>query len=137
MSDNATTEIRPDIAGHRRAADLLEAHPDLASVVVYKDGTLHWSLYGWDCPDGVPAMVAAIRRAVGGKWTKREAQGYGEPEMIFEREGYSIRVKREAVCVRRVVRTETITKPAISLPERTETVEVIEWDCEPVLGASA
>ena len=83
-------------------------------------------------------MVAAIRRAVGGKWDKREAQGVSWPEMVFEREGYSITVKREAVCTRRVVGTETVTLPAVEAqPERTVEREIVEWDCEPVLAVDA
>lgn len=118
------------IAGLRRAADLMEAHPGIPAPIVVGDGLICWHLYRWDCPDGVPQMVAAIRRAVGGKWDRREAGSY-DAEMVFEREGYSITVKREAVCTRRVVGTETITEPA--LPERTETVEIVEWDCDPIL----
>jgi len=124
------------IAGFRRAAELLELHPEIAKPYVTDDGELRWHLYAWECPNGVPAMVAKIRRAVRGKWTKRETNPYyGEPEMIFERKGYSITVKREAVCTRRVVGTETVTLPAVkALPERTEVREVVEWDCEPVLA---
>lgn len=130
----STTDRSALVAGHRRAADFIETHPDLTAPAVYHDGSFHWSLYSYHCPQGVPAMVAAIRRAVGGKWAKSEEDGYGGPEMLFKREGYTIRVKREAVCVRRVVGTETVTKPAVSLPERTETVEVVEWDCAPLLS---
>lgn len=127
------------VAGFRRAADLIEQHPDLAKPAVSDDGHLMWWLYSFDCPEGVPAMVAAIRRAVGGKWDKREAQGLSEPEMVFEREGYVITVKRDAVCTRKVVGTETVTLPAVeALPERTVEREIVEWDCEPVLaGAEA
>ena len=131
-------DITAVVAGFRRAADLLEKNPDIAVPVVTSKGDLFWSLWTFECPDGVPAMVAAIRRAVGGKWDKREAMGISEPEMIFEREGYSITVKREAVCTRRVVDTETITLPAVEAqPERTIEREVVEWDCSPVLAAEA
>jgi plasmid stabilization system protein ParE len=124
------------IAGFRRAADLIEAHPELARPAVLADGDLRWWLYSYECPDGVPAMVAAIRRAVGGKWDKAETPGIGEPEMTFSRKGYAITVKREAVCVRRVVGTETVTLPAVeAAPERTVDREIVEWDCEPILTA--
>lgn len=128
------SDITAVIAGHRRVADLLEANPDLPPPFVYGDGVIVWDLYGFECPDGVPAMVAKIRRIVGGRWGKREAVGISSPEMVFEREGYRITTKRDAVCVRRVVGTEVVTKPAVSLPERTETVEIVEWDCEPILA---
>jgi len=123
------------VAGYRRVADLMEARPEIDHPFVTTNGDLVWHLYSWSCPEGVPAMVAAIRRAVGGKWTKRESPGLSEPEMHFERAGYRITVKRGAVCTRRVVGTETVVKPAVSLPERTETIEIVEWDCEPVLAA--
>lgn len=124
------------VAGFRRAADLIEAHPGFVPPSVLNDGDLRWWLYSYECPEGVPAMVAAIRRAVGGKWNKAETPGIGEPEMTFSREGYAITVKREAVCVRRVVGTETVTLPAVeAAPERTVDREVVEWDCEPILTA--
>jgi len=125
------------VAAFRRAADLIERNPEVPAPAVGSDGRLMWWLYSWECPDGVPAMVAAIRRAVGGKWDKREtATMSGDDEMVFEREGYMVTVKRESVCVRRVVGTETVTLPAVDAqPERTVEREVIEWDCEPVLTA--
>lgn len=131
-------DIPAIITAHRRVADLLEQNPDIVPPHVYSDGKIVWSLYPFECPDGVPAMVAKIRRVVGGKWDKSESKSItGADQMDFERDGYSITVRRDTVCVRRVVGTETVTKPAISLPERTETVEIVEWDCEPILEASA
>lgn len=64
--------------------------------------------------------------------------GAGE-NLIFERDGYSITIAREKVCIRRVVGTETVEHPAVEAREAwTEEREVVEWDCEPVLaGASA
>jgi hypothetical protein len=105
------TETSVIVAAHRAVADLLEQHPDLARPHVYGDGVVVWRLYSFECPDGVPAMVAAIRRAVGGTWDKREETDYLGDHMIFERDGYRV-----------------------STPERTETREVIEWDCQPILG---
>lgn len=126
------------IDAHRHVASLLEDHSDLPAPFVASNGLIWWTLYSWECPDGVSAMVALIRRTIGGKWDKREESNYGgEPDMVFEHPGYQIKVKREAVCVRRVVGTETITKPAVSLPERTETVEIVEWDCEPLLAGES
>lgn len=134
------TDTAKVVAAFRTAADLLEQHSDIATPVVASDGRIFWNLWPFECPDGVPAMVAAIRRAVGGKWDKREQEGIygGESEMVFEREGYRIVVKRESVCTRRVVGTETVTLPAVEAqPERTVERDVVEWDCAPVLGAEA
>lgn len=132
MTENQTAVV----AAFRTAADLIEAHPEVPAPGVTSEGQLMWWLYGWECPDGVPAMVAAIRRAVGGKWTKSQQESYGgDAEMVYNREGYRITVKREAVCVRRVVGTETVTLPAVEAkPERTVEREVIEWDCAPVIA---
>lgn len=127
------------IAAHRHVAELLETHDDIPVPHVGSNGTIWWTLYSWDCPDGVPAMVALIRRTIGGKWDKSEYEPPygGEAEMLFTRPGYEIKVKRAAVCTRRVVGTETVTKPAVSLPERTETTEIVEWDCSPVLAGES
>lgn len=125
------------IAAHRHVASLLETHPDLPMPFVRSNGTIWWTLYSWDCPDGEAAMVALIRRTIGGRWDKREQNTYGSDEMVFSRPGYEIKVKREAVCTRRVVDTKTVVKPAINLPERTETVEIVEWDCAPILEAAS
>ena len=128
------TDIKAVVAAYRRVADLLEAHPDIAQPSICSDGSIFWSLWSFECPDGVPAMVAKIRRIVGGKWDKSEQEGITSPEMVFSRDGYSITVRRDSVCTRRVVGTTTITKEAINLPERTETIEIVEWDCSPVLA---
>ena len=58
----------------------------------------------------------------------------------LEQEGLklTIAVKRDAVCTRRVVGTETVTLPAVEAQaERTEEREVIEWDCEPLLSKAS
>lgn len=139
----AAEERQALIAAHRLAADLIEQHPEInPPTYVTGGGGICWTLYSWNCPDGIPAMIAAIRRAVGGKWDKTERESYGgQAEMVFSREGYEIVTKREAVCVRRVVGTETKTIPARpALPARpatTETIEIIEWDCEPVLAGES
>lgn len=140
MSSTATpltaTEKRQATAdAYRHAASLIEDHPDLPIPFAASSGQIWWTLYAWDCPAGVPATVALIRRTIGGKWDKREHNSYGSAEMVFSHGRYEIKVQREAVCTRRVVGTETVTKPAVSLPERTETVEIVEWDCSPVLAA--
>lgn len=121
------------VAAFRRAADLIEQHDIPAPVVVAHggEGLLFWAFYGWE--ENVPAKVAAIRRAVGGKWDKRES-ATGD-QMSFVCEGYQIQVDRETVCERRVVGTETVVVPAVEAqPARTETRDLVEWDCVPILS---
>ncbi len=125
------------IDAHRHVASLLEEHDEMPAPIVFGDGAIAWSLYSWECPEGVPAMVAYIRRTIGGKWDKAERNDYGSDKMEFTRPGYRITVNREAVCTRRVVGSTTVIKPAISLPERTETTEIVEWDCHSLLSDGA
>lgn len=137
MSSTASTEAEKRqavIDAHRHVASLLEDHDALPAPAVYPDGTISWRLYSFECPDGIPAMVAYIRRAIGGKWDKAEQDDFMGAEMVFTHPGYRVTVKRDAVCTRRVVGTKTETKPAISLPERVETTEIVEWDCSPLLA---
>lgn len=137
MSAEVSPRVASVCAAHRAVADLLWLNPALPNPVVTDSGTIHWSLWEFQCPDGVPAMVAAIRRAVGGKWDKEERNpSYTTPQMWFTRDGFAICVERETVCARRVVGTETVTVPAVEArPERTEEREIFEWDCTPVLAA--
>lgn len=118
----------------RFVADLLDEHPALPLPSVGTYG-VYWNIYSWDVDD-VPTAVAAIRRALGGTWDKRTDDLAGQME--FTRDEFKISVQREAVCVRRVVGEETVTLPAVEArPERTETREIVEWDCEPVLAKAS
>lgn len=131
---------------HRAVADFIEAHPGIPTpyTSVYdhqpERADLRWYLHINDKGDEAFQRDAAkaIVRAVGGKWDKE----FNDDEARFTqvRDGLYmlVVVRREAVCERRVVGTETVTLPATpaepALPERTVEREVVEWDCSPVLG---
>lgn len=124
------------IAAMRLAADLTEQHPDLPlPTLVPEYGYILWTLYSWEHED-LAATATLIRRTVGGEWKK----SYDTTNLVLTRtteDGveFSITVKRDAVCTRRVVGTETVTVPAVEAqPERVEEREVVEWDCHPILA---
>ena len=125
----------------RRAADLLDEHPDLPAPVItaWSSGTLEvgWQLMNGDRADDQKAAVRQIVRAIGGKWDKTD-HGAGS-DMYFKRKldglNLTIYATREQICERVVVGEETVTIPAKPAePERTEVRETVEWRCAPVLA---
>lgn len=131
----------------RAVADLIEAHPDLplplVNVYDYRpeQGDLDWFLMvngrAKDEADQ-KAIATAIIRALGGKWDKAPT---GDDFRFRQTRGglnFNVQVHREAVCERVVVGTESVTLPAVEAqPARTETVEKVEWRCEPLLAEAA
>ena len=132
MSDQTPGSVLRAVAG------LLDANPDLPPpVVVTASSSVYWHLYSWEHED-IQAVAGLIRRRLGGRWKKT----YDRDELVLRREQeglkLTIAVKRDAVCTRRVVGTETVTLPAVEAQaERTEEREVIEWDCEPLLSKAS
>lgn len=121
----------PSLAdGLRSLADLVEAHPKIAERIGWGGGLS--AVFIANSPD----EMAMFSRMIGGHRQKE-----GSDEYLRVRRnlggGVDIRVigEREQVCTRRVVGTETVEVPAVEAQEaRTETREIIEWDCAPVLG---
>ena len=127
-----------------KIADLLAQHPDLPPpcVTIYghlpEQPDLQWYLHINNKGDEAFQREAAqqIIRTIGGTWDKEPRGDRFDFTATRDDMNLQIAVKREAVCVRRVVGTETVTVPAVDAqPERTEVREVVEWDCEPVLAA--
>jgi hypothetical protein len=130
------------VAALREAADLLEQHPELPQPYITSSisgkTSLAWqlvieSIHGLDLA-GQKATAREIIRTVGGQWAKQDGVDF-----YFEQErgllDLVVVVKREAVCERVVVGTETRTIPAVEArPEHTETVEKVEWRCQPLLA---
>lgn len=117
------------IAGLRLLAQILEANPHLPS----PDGEIAWPIL-----DDARATLAALIKAVPGTITKDYSDGYFR--MRFALRGLQMRVWaiREEVCTRVVTGTTRVTKtvPAPDAPtiQVTETVETVEWICEPILA---
>lgn len=133
-----------DLASNLRdVADLLAAHSGLPApcVFAYSGGRVDvsWHLMNEeDSKDDQKAAALAIRKAIGGTWTKNP---WGDRFDFMRKHGdltLQILAERDQMCERVVVGTETITIPAVEAqPERTEEREVVEWRCDPVLTDEA
>lgn len=145
MNDSTTTRTAADTL--RAVADLIEAHPDLP--VPYtshfnhcpETAELKWYLHlAHNDPATGGDKARTIITALGGTWAKDLDSTDDTARFTQTREGLdlSIVVRREQVCTRRVVGTETVTIPAQpaaeAVPERTETRDVVEWDCGSLLA---
>lgn len=134
----------------RAVADLIDAHPELPFppyTTVHSHtperADLAWNLHiNGNAADAADqkAKAAGILRTLGGTWDKDFWDDTDRADFQQSRDGLNLRVtvQRSAVCERVVVDTETVTIPAVEAqPERTETREVVEWRCEPVLSEVA
>jgi hypothetical protein len=140
MNDHTTL-----VAALREAADLLEQHPDLPQpyITSSSNGTasLSWYLHGDNLGlSGQKDAAALIVSTIDGEWLKGSGDWEGPLGTFSQRRGLlrlTVTVTRDAVCERVVVGTETRTIPAVEAqPERTETVEKVEWRCQPLLADS-
>lgn len=127
--DTITTgfdDIDATISSLRALAAWREAHPE---VPVWRSSTGSWLV---DSEAKAALTPAEIVRAVAdgapiGSITKSAGRGVAEDIMFIDRDfGHGVSVRyladREQVCTRRVVGTET--------------VEIVEWDCEPILAGA-
>jgi hypothetical protein len=128
-------------AALRQAANLLEQHPQLPQpyITTLSNGRAKVSWY-LPITHGVAsqkAIAATILRTLGGHWDKRTVAGVDD--FYFDSKlgllDLTVNVDRPAVCERVVVGTETVTIPAVEAqPARTETREIVRWDCRPLLA---
>lgn len=145
-----TTEASTEATVHdtlaenlRRAAEIMQAHPDLPIPYItstYRGGVeLAWYLTVHVEDHAKQKRLAqTILRTLGGKWDK-SVSGPGDMNFkqgsILDPIRFIVQVSREAVCQRIVTGTTEVTIPAVEAePERTEIRETVEWVCEPVLA---
>lgn len=136
----------------RQAAEFLAGHPNLPHepyVTSSSDGTvsLAWFLsLGHNSGSDLArqkADAAYIIRVIGGKWDKSGAD-WTETFSFTQTRGpikLTVQVERPAVCERVVIATKEVTRevpaqPAVSAHTVTETVEEVEWRCEPLLAGA-
>lgn len=131
------------IDGLRQLADVLEAHPEISLPV--SSGTTRFGAMSFPCgsgPDAAQAMAAARRAFGSASWTKNVTNSDHGNWLNLAGQLAGLHVElyaaRDAVCTRRVVGTEerevdVQVTPAVT-EKRTETVEIVEWDCEPILA---
>lgn len=124
----------------RAVADLLDAAgPDLPpplTIDLYGEKpTITFNFYG---DEDAREQAVQVIRLVGGSWDKRYDNAFFFADRETNVVALRIVCKRDQVCTRKVVGTETITRlvPASDAPmiEVTEEREIVEWDCHPLLG---
>ena len=122
----------------RQYADWLDAHPDAHPESVLTTGTESpWRVLDARSQDA--AEMAALAKAIGGRWTK-EADGkyFYLRQEILPGVVYTLYQARERVCEAVVVGTETVEVPDPEAPKVTVERDVIEWRCpDTLLGATA
>jgi len=129
MSGNETL-----VTNLRAAADFVEAHPDLPTpTFVFNE--LSWGCYNND--DSASGM-AAIVRAIGGRWDKNVDDEYYRLRRTYGALKLQVWAYRQEVCERVVTGTREVTtdKPT-AFEQVTETVEDFEWVCKPILAEAA
>lgn len=146
MTNHTTSSTITQADALRAAVDFIDAHPELPApyVTSFNRGEVDLNYYLQIHNPGDLAeqkdVAAAIVRAVGGDWDK---EPWGDEFRFTATRGplkFDVQVKREAVCERIVVGTETVTLPATQAqvidaqPERVEEREVVRWECRPLLG---
>lgn len=142
MTTTGFDDIDATIASLQALAAWRTAHPE---IVVFAGGVGAQYLVSSARTNLPPAdIVRAIADGAPIGTVKKEP-GVGpdiERCMFVERSfGGGVRVtyvaKREEVCTRRVVGTETVQVPDPDAPLVTVERELVEWDCEPILAEAS
>ena len=129
----------------RALADFIDANPDLNFGPDFDKTSIHAddnSLgifirnYGKSAAE-VRADVKAVRQAIGGIWGKGgdDQTFYLQQDNVFGYFETTIYSDRKLTCERRVVGVEDVVIDAVeAAPSRTESREIVEWDCGPLLS---
>lgn len=127
------------ISGLRKFANILEAKPEVP-LPFYgsSDGAPVIISFGSD--EGARDRLTAARQAVGGQWNKTVDDKWLNLSRALDGFHIQLYAHRDAVCTRRVVGTEAKeveeeVTPAVTR-RVTKEVDVIEWDCDPLLAPS-
>jgi len=122
------------IDGLRQLAGVLEEHEEIPLPFSGSITPLQTGFYG----DGAREQMAAAVRAMPGKWVKDASDKW--LNLTGQLAGLRIELyaERDAVCTRVVTGTEErevekVITPAVT-EKVTETVELVEWDCSPILA---
>ena len=116
----------------REAIDFLEAHPDLPEPYYTISHRLSW---GFHNSDEAAADMAAIVRAIGGKWDKNIDEEYYRLDSRVGGLDLEVWAFRKQVCERVSTGTVEVTVDVPTAFESvTKTVETFEWQCKPILA---
>lgn len=115
--------------GLRAAADLLDANPVL---------TRHATRSRLGVVTHSAEEFIECAQALGGHRVKESDESYTSIIRQFGPVTVDVFGGHEQVCEAKVVGTETVEIPAVEAsPARTETRDIIEWVCPPVLGEAS
>jgi hypothetical protein len=137
------------VAGLRALADVLQAHDNLPLPTDGQSGSpLDWWVYEFAVEDPKATMAAIVRALPGAK--AKTVGEYGASAWLTvsaQLRGLHIDInsRREAVCTRVVKDVREVTREvpdpdalaAVPTVTVTETVEDVEWVCEPLLASEA
>lgn len=125
--------MKPYSEGLRELADWLDQHPEQAEQLR--------EIRALAFPSDTPEGVAEWARALGSAQKEYTGNDLFKLTRMFGPVELRAVVYRSAVCTRRVVGTREVVRevpdPAAPLIEVTETEEIVEWDCEPILGRAS
>lgn len=141
VPETTTSKAAQQAAGLRRIADLIEANPELAGwfdhILTGPHGGIDIFPRGKDYRAAL-AWFVRTAKAAGATITKDISDKLYNVEASFGGVKVKALSSRGEVCERVVVGTETVTRmvpdPAAELVEVTETVDVVEWVCAPLLA---
>lgn len=129
-------------AGLRALADLLDANPDLTADVAGCNYRLLVPVSHVDEPKARMAQWIRAAKVAGHSTSKVYANDYGNVDIDLG--GFTLQVyaARELVCERIVTGTREVTREvpdpdalkAVPTKTVTETVEDVEWKCQPLLA---
>lgn len=138
------------VNGLRMLADIIEEHPEIGTALAYslRDVTAYSLPSDPEEQKQFFAKMIRIFKDAGFSIEKKyndaafqlvcDAPVVDGERNTYESFGVRFYGSREAVCTPRVVGQKTQTRkvmpPRSAWDEETETVDVIEWDCSPILG---
>ena len=118
------------VAGLRAMADWYEQHPEL-------DTPTSALMVSSFASDETPELAAQVAQAMG-TFKKNYSDSIFTLTKSFGGASLQFLFYRNAVCTKRVVKTETVTEwvpdPAAPKVEVTREREIVEWDCPPLLA---
>lgn len=149
MSEKIVTQAESVAAGLRRLAGVIDANPGLAAGFHYylQDPGLSWSPLHGDADQ--KSQLAAFTRAflAAGASIEKSSSEAGYFYVKAALGGVTVQgwAYRDQVCERVVIDTETVTKTvkdpealaAVPEIEVTETRDIVEWKCSPLLEERA
>jgi hypothetical protein len=131
--------------GLRAVADMIEANPEMAPLLAYSLRNISAPTGSVDDPKAAMATFARATVKHGAKVRKDGSSEWFRVAATWGPVEVEVFGAREQVCERVVTGTETVTK-TVPDPEKlaevpevevTETVEIVKWECKPLLASTS